>query len=122
MNKNCNILKAVGVILKTCQRYIIFFEDIKSRNFIIRMVYSIHKLFHPGLLSTLMISCYGAKSYFALKLIGNKDAPIVITALFTNEIRNANYFADAVGRKQIIFTNPSITGFFSLRSIKLFFL
>jgi len=118
---NGNLLKAIGIITDVSKLYVPLFEDIKSRKFFVRLVYNTYSFFHPSFISTLMIACYGAKSFFSLKLEGNKNASILLTATVTNEIKHAKYFIKNVGEEKIIIANSRIINLLSFRTIKLFF-
>ncbi|MEZ5692065.1 MAG: hypothetical protein R3D71_10445 [Rickettsiales bacterium] len=117
-----NLLTPLRIILKVSIGYEKIFEDIKSRSFFVRLVFNIHRFLHPNIFSTLMVACYGAKSFLSLSLRDIKEYPIIITANVCNEKKHANFFADSVGRSKVGFVNISVRNIVSLSSLKYFIL
>lgn len=76
------------------------FMDIAGRRPLVMAVYRIHRYLHPGWLSSLMVACYGIKSYLALSLEDNRR-PIIATYVFANEKRQIDFFAQCVGEGMV---------------------
>ena len=105
---NVHLLNPTQAILTiSIQGYQQLFEDIKSRKWIIRLVYGIYQCLHPGILSTLMVACYGAKSFLTVRL-SHPPSTIIMTATTTNEIKHAHFFANAVGQDNVTIARSSL--------------
>ncbi len=95
------------------------FLAIVERNFLIKLVYNFHKSIHPSPFSSLMIACFGLKSFFCFRIINNSDRPILFTNEFSNELKTLNLVRECIGESEVSRVSKGLRSLLSFQTLRL---
>ncbi len=80
---------------------IAIFEDVKSRNFLIRSISRTYELVKGSFIGTLAVALYGCKSFIVPVFKKKRNASILSTATYPNEEKQIAFIKECIGAEVV---------------------